>query len=284
MYSINLLPEGFIIESYRKREKIAIYILAIFFLLSSFVTFAIFAFGNDDIDRESDLLDEEISKVKNDIENETKESELFFADYSRDDIKKLTDEHLYLSKSIDFLKSVILKDVYLSQMKVVSDDETGIKMSIELDAKDYASVMNQIAVLKDSFWVESVDFSNIEMKENSEASASGDLILRKDLFTFHEQYWDFGIEKLASEVDRDVKITAYSIVLKKTKNEISGYEDQQVQVTFEGITYDIESLDNFEKRIRNENITLESLDIFKKESSVGIPGVMTFNGNMIFSY
>jgi len=281
MPSINLLPENFTIEAYKRREKAAIYILAVFFVLSSGLAYGLVELEKRDVDKNITVIDGEIANVKNEITNEIEKSDLLSSDYNKKDIEKVLGEHRYLSKTLTFLKGIIIKGTYISKFSV---DPTKSGISMEITASDYDTLIKQILLFEDSFWVEDVSFGDVEKsKEDGSVSVGLEATLRKDVFSFQEQYWDFGLGILSERANRYVEISSYSVSLQKSGDANQGTEVQKVVVTFEGKAYDKTRLDDFEKSLKAAN-DVEKVTINRFSLSDDKPGVINFRGNLTLNY
>lgn len=279
MPSINLLPENFTIEAYKKREKIAIYILAVFFLLSSVVLFAYAQIGKMDLEKSSNVLDTEIANVRKEIEAEIEKSDLLSSEYNKKDIDKILKEHTYPSKINEFLRYSIIESVYLKEIEL--DSETG-SMKIEVAATDADSLSRQMYIFSDSYWVDSAKFGDIDYStEDLLYSMSAVLSLKKDLLVFHEQYWEYATEPLVSVANRYVKISNFSAA-KQDKKDDNGKEEVVV-VDFSGKAHNQDYLNDFENRLKIvsgvKNLTIKSVDVPDDK-----PGIVSFKGNMELNY
>lgn len=283
MSSINLLPEDFTTEAYKHRERTAVYVLGLLFLLGAVSSYALVNFQRGVVAKEAEVLDGDIESIKGQIEGAMEKGNLLSSDYNRNDIEKLLDEHLYLSQGLEFFKTIIIKDVYCSGLDVVNGEGGDVKMTFDINAKSVDAISDQVAVFKDSFWIQSLDFSGIE-ESDSGFSANIEISVKKEKFTFQEQYWGEGIERLAKAVDRDIKVSRYSVRLKKLKDEKSGEIKEMIEVSFAGEVNGSEKLKSFEEKLRQNENNLSSLTINQFKSSNKTPGALEFNGVMILDY
>jgi hypothetical protein len=221
-----------------------------------------------------DSLDAESEKIDNDIEKAINGSELFLVRDRVKDIVSLIDDHRYFSKALKVVQGVVTDDVYLSENNFSLDGDGSLVLEISGIAKNYQSAVNQIAVFKNSYWINKVNIGNISSDENGETNFSGELELKKNLVLYHEYYWDIGIVLLSSKVDRDLIINEYSAVLKK-------YGDEDiVEIKFSGIAYDEEKLIALKDGLKQSGTFIKDVDVFydlnKKETS----GTIKFNGEI----
>ncbi|MFA7169522.1 MAG: hypothetical protein WC178_01580 [Candidatus Paceibacterota bacterium] len=284
MPSINLLPENFTIEAYKKREKIAIYVLAVFFLLSSVAMYGLVENDCRNLETKSNELDVEIVGVKEKINTEIEKSELLSSNYNKKDIEKVLGEHLYLSEALSFPEELIIQDAYLESLDF---DGATSAIGMQIITKDYDAFITQVALLKGSFWIDSLEIGSISSdKESGGVSVSVNATLREDMFVFHEQYWGFGLSLLAENVNRYVKIETYSIIEKSVEkdNEVGVNENKkEIIVNFEGEAYDKSHLDQFEENL-NDMDEISKVTLNRSVASSAKPGVIGFNGSMELSY
>lgn len=281
MPSINLLPENFTIEAYKRREKAAIYILAVFFVLSSGLAYGLVELEKRDIDKNITVIDGEIANVKKEITNEIEKSDLLSSDYNKKDIEKVLGEHRYLSKTLTFLKGIIIQGAYIGTF---ASDPAKSTVSMDITARDYDTLIKQILLFEDSFWVEDVTFGDVEKsKQDGSVSVKLDATLRKDVFSFQEQYWDFGLGILSERTSRYVEVSSYSVSLQKSGDAEQGTEVQKVVVTFEGKAYDKTHLDDFEKSLKAAT-DVEKVTINRFSLADDKPGVINFRGNLTLNY
>lgn len=286
MPSINLLPENFTIEAYKKREKTAIYILAVFFVVASVLSYALIEIERRDIEANAKTTDVEVAKVKQQITEEIEKSDLLSSEYNKKDIETVLGEHLYLSKGITLLKETVLQGCYVQDYEC---DGTGSSISMTVTATDYDMLIRQILVFEDNFWVETVDLGDIEKaKEDGSVSVGVTLALRKGIFNFREQYRDYGISFLSSRVSRYVEVSSFDVsVAESEKIESDDGKDsdivvKKVLVTFEGKSYDKNHLDVFEKSLKDggaEKVTLNKFSLADDK-----PGVVNFRGSVVLNY
>lgn len=284
MPSINLLPEDFAIESYKKREKVLVYLLAVFFLLFSAVAVAGAEIKKKDVQKDLEVLDTEINSVDSKIEEEINDNELLSSEYDKNDIEKLLNEHSYFSKGLDFLKDKIIKDVYLQTAKFSKNESGEFELEIAAGVKDYNAAAAQIVALKDSYWVKDVNIKTIDSEKGNETIMSGTITLKKELFVFSEQYWNFGLEVLTANSNRYISIDAYTAILKKVKDEKTKEEKEYISVTFKGKAYKESELDNFETKLKADNLNIQSIEIKRDNPSQTVAGVINFKGEMLVKH
>lgn len=282
MPSINLLPENFTIEAYKRREKTAVYILAVFFILSSALAYGLVELERRDVEKNTVIVDGEIENVKQEIENAIEKSDLLSSEYNKKDVEKVLGEHVYLSKGLFFLKGIIIQGVYLENLEY-SSDTSGISMSVR--AKDYETLIKQVLLFEDSFWIESVSFGGIEKsEEDGSVAVEVESIFKKDVMSFQEHYWDFGLGILAERTSRYVEISDYSVKLQEIEDKNTGTPTKKVILSFEGQAYDKTHLDDFEKSLNEVSEIAEKVTISRFSLADDKPGVINFRGNLTLNY
>lgn len=283
MPSINLLPENFTIEAYKRREKTAVYILAVFFILSSALSCTLVELERRDVEKNVKVVDSEIEKVKGEIRDEIEKSDLLSSQYNKKDIEKVLGEHTYPSKGVAFLKNNIIKGAYLTKLDC-EPAKASVAMSIV--ARDYDTLIKQLLIFEDSFWIESLNFGDIKKsKEDGSVEVGLDVVFRKDMFSFQEQYWDFGLGILSARVNRYVEVSSYSVSVQKTKG--ADADDalvEKVVVSFEGKAYDKTHLDDFEKSLNGASEIDKKVPLSRFSLANDEPGVINFQGNMTLNY
>lgn len=273
MSSINLLPRNLRDEDGQNEQKM-ITALSVLLVVASII-FSVVIYASKTIAMDKlDSLDAESEKIDNDIEKAINGSELFLVRDRVKDIVSLIDDHRYFSKALKVVQGVVTDDVYLSENNFSLDGDGSLVLEISGIAKNYQSAVNQIAVFKNSYWINKVNIGNISSDENGETNFSGELELKKNLVLYHKYYWDIGIVLLSSKVDRDLIINEYSAVLKK-------YGDEDiVEIKFSGIAYDEEKLIALKDGLKQSGTFIKDVDVFydlnKKETS----GTIKFNGEI----
>lgn len=281
MPSINLLPENFTIEANRRREKTAVYVLAVFFVLSSAVAYGFIELERRQVEKDTKAIDVKIENVKTEIKNEIEKSDLLSSDYNKNDIEKVLGEHAYVSKGLTFLKDNIIKGVYLKTLDCAAASGT---VEMETVARDYDTLIKQLLIFEDSFWIQSVEFGDVEKsKEDGSVSVAIKTTLRTDLLGFQEQYWGYGLGVLSKYTNRYIEVSSYSINLQKSSNGINGDQVEKIKVSFEGKAYDKGRMDEFEKSLKSA-AEVENLHVNRFSLADDKPGVVNFRGDMELDY
>jgi len=284
MPSINLLPENFTIEAYKKRERIAVYVLGALIMLASTALCAWAETGRRGQEKEAAVLAGEVEKVEKDIKYNVESSNLLSSDYSKDDVSALLKDHVYYSKVMTFLKTIIVKDAYIESVAISVKDESSLEASLVVVARDNDTMAKQISVLKDSFWITSVAIDGVSEGKDGGTGVDAIITIRKEIVAYHEQFWDFGVETLASECNRYVEVKSYAVTTKTETDKATGEKKESVVVSFNGISYDSTKLDEFEKRMNQKNDIVKELKITRSATATDKPGVINFKGTLILKH
>ncbi|MEA1937168.1 MAG: PilN domain-containing protein [Patescibacteria group bacterium] len=256
MSSINLLPEKIKNKKNKERQKSFFFAFSALLLVISVLSYLGAYINKTTAFNKSEELGLEMKKVSVSIEKEIENNELFLTKSQIKDIAEILDSHSYFSKAFGVVQSIIVDGVYLEDSSL-SFDEENLIMEISGVADNYPAVVNQIAIFKNSYWIDKVEINEISLGEKGDVSFSGSLKIKNDAVLFYEDYWNFGLALLSSKVDRYLKINEYSAQFKKAV----GDEEKLVEVEFSGIAYDTEKLISFED-------DLKQIDIFVKDVSI----------------
>jgi hypothetical protein len=155
---------------------------------------------------------------------------------------------------------------------------------MEMVAMDYDTLIKQLLIFEDSFWIQSTEFGEIgKSKEDGSVSVTIKTTLRTDLFGFQEQYWDYGLGVLSKHTNRYIEVSSYSINLQKSSNGINGDQIEKIKVSFEGKAYDKDHMDEFEKSLKSAT-EVENLHVNRFSLADDKPGVVNFRGDMELDY
>ncbi|MDD3190423.1 MAG: hypothetical protein PHI66_01895 [Candidatus Pacebacteria bacterium] len=276
MPSINLLPEDFTIDSYKKKEKIAVLSLAIFFLVVSGFVYAGSEFGKRANQKNLDTVNEQLTEVDKKIDEEIKSNEIFSSEFKKEDIEGALNNHVYFSKVLVFLKTIFTEDVALAEVDFKYDVATGYSAEIIANAKSYSAAIDQIAILKDSYWTKDAVFSEITAEQEGFVEMTGTVYLRDDLLSYHEEYWEYGIGIMKGELNRYIKLDSFSASLRDEKGE-DGEKEKVVLVKFGGVCYEESELKRMETNF-SKNSLVKEIKIDRKVTDT--PGVVKFSGSM----
>ena len=278
MSSINLLPKHIKLKNKLSERRKDIFIVSFFLAAISITSYLGVYIDKSFASDKVNLLNSRIEILDKDIRSEIDNNNSFLMDKKIKDITLLLNEHHYYSKAFKLVQNVIIDNVYLTNSDF-SVKNGNLILSIEGNAENYLAAVDQIAVLKNSYWFDSVEFDNIAAAEEGEVTFSAKMKLKKDLILYHKNYWDFGLALLSSKTNRYLKINKYSAVLKEAADQGSF-----IEVKFSGIAYDEKKLESLENDLKGmENFVKKasvSYDLNKKESS----GAIKFSGEMELNF
>jgi hypothetical protein len=257
--------------------------LAVFFLLFSSLAAAATEYNKRNEQKNLDVMNGELSTTDTKIKTEIGNSELLSSEYNKDDIQKLLDGHIYVSKGLEFMKGEIIKDVYLQEADFVTNEAGDFTLSLKMNASNYSTAASQIVIFKDSYWAKDVNVDTLSSDKDGSASMQLLITLRKELFYFNQQYWDFGISVLTKDINRYIRIDNYSADLQSIKDDQTGEEKEYVVVKFDGVAYDKGELDAFEQKLNANTLNVDKLELNRADDSTN-PGSIKFNGNMRLKY
>ncbi len=274
MPSINLLPKSVVVKKDSARQKRDIFLISFFMLFISVISYAVIYTSKVNAIKELDYIGLRLEKLDEDIKRGINRNKFPVEESKIEDVASLLDNHSYYSKLLEMLQDIISDKVYLSSCSFSFSDEGELSFVFTGSAKNYIAAVNQIAIFKDSYWIDSVNIDAIAEGEIDEVTFNGNLGFKKDIILYHEYYWDFGIALLSSKADRNLRIEEYSAVLSK-------YDSGDIlEIKFSGIAYDEKKIILFENNLRQtgdfiENVSV-SYDLTKEER----PGVVRFDGKM----
>lgn len=275
MSSINLLPKNFGFEKKKEKQKKMMIICSAFLISIAVIScLATYAYKIA-VSKKSDSLDYEIKGINNNIEKEISDNESFLTVDRIKNVRELLDDHKYFSKVFNIIQNVISEDVYLTESELLFDDgELSLKISGVAD--NYLTAVNQVAIFKNSYWIDDVKINEISADEGNEAQFEGSLKFKKELVSFREDYWDFGLALLSSKVDRYIKIDEYSAVLIDEKDN----NENSIKVKFGGIAYDEERLVLFEDNLKQVKVFVKSISISSGLDKKDNNKIIKFEGEM----
>jgi Tfp pilus assembly protein PilN len=280
MSSINLLPKDFGSKGNKKKQKKITVVLSVFLALILVVLYATVSIDKIIASKESDSLDSEMKKISDDIKKEVNDNELFLMGDKIKNIRGLLDSHNYFSKMFNVIQNVISEDVHLTKSELLFDEKENLTLRIDGVADSYLTAIDQIAIFKNSYWIDKVEIKNITTNNNAdsgeEINFSGNLIFKKDLVLFHEYYWDFGLALLSSKIDRHIEVNEYSAVLVNGKADNKSF----VEIEFSGVAYNEEKLIEFKNNLKQENNFIKSISISYGLDEKDNDRVINFKGNM----
>lgn len=275
MPSINLLPEKFRLKENEERQKRLIFMFSVLLLVISLVSCLVIYISKTTASNESKALDSEIGKVSAEIEKKISENELFLMKNEIKSITELLDGHSYFSKALNIVQDMVTDDIYLKDSKLSFDEEGNLIMEISGIANSYLAAVNQIAIFKNSYWVDKTEISDISTEEENSVNFSGSLKLKKEAISFHKYYWDFGLALLSSKIDRYLKIDEYSAVLKKRED-----GKDYIEIKFSGVAYDEKKLNLFESNLRQMKVFVKDVSVRYDLKKKNDNDTIDFSGKM----
>lgn len=281
MSSINLLPKDFGFEKDPKRQKKIVTACSIFLMAVSIISFIAVYVDKTVASKKSDYLDSKMEEINNDIEKEINSNELFLITNKVESIRELLNNHNYFSKVFNVVQNVISEDVYLTKSELTFDKEGNLILEIGGVANNYSAAVNQIAIFKNSYWIDDAEINSIasddsKASDSSKISFNGSLKFKEDLISFREYYWDFGLALLSSKVDRYIKIDKYSASLIDEKSN----GKNSIKVKFSGIAYDEERLILFKSNLEMAKIFVENVSISYDLNRRDDNKIIKFEGEM----
>ena len=281
MSSINLLPKNFELQKDEKKQKKFVIICSIFLIVVSIISLAAVYIDKTAVSKKSDSLDSEMEEINSNIEEEINSNELFLITDRVENIRELLDSHNYFSKVFNVVQNVISEEIYLTESELTFGEDGGLILEISGVANDYSAAVNQIAIFKNSYWIEEAEISSIASND-SKASSSGEinfngsLKFKEDVVSYREYYWDFGLALLSSKVDRYIKIDKYSASL--TEKESNG--ESSIKIKFSGIAYDEGKLISFKNNLKEEKIFVENILVSYDLNEKNDNKIIEFEGEM----
>jgi len=248
MSSINLLPKNLVDKNYFVNRKRDAFLISFLMILVSIVSCVIMFVSNTSSIEKLGNVDSRLEELDIDIKRELNENKLPVKESKIKDGKFLLENHSYYSKALDVIQSIINGDIYLVHGDFSFVNEETLIFSFSGFAEDYMSAMEQIVVLKNSFWIKEVNVHSFLLDENEGVGFEGNVIFNKNIISYKESYWDSGLDILSSRENSFLKIENYSAnLIESTDNEYI------VKVEFDGITYDKEKLALLEDSLKKAN-------------------------------
>lgn len=279
MSSINLLPKNIVIKENSAKRKRDIFLISFFMLSVSIIAYAVIYINDANAVKELSYVDSRLEELDKDIKKELDKNKFPIEENKIKDAVILLDDHNYYSKALEAVKNLINNDVYLVSGGFSSGDEENLTFSFSGFAENYMAAMEQVAVLKNSFWIKEVNIYNFSSGGDEGAQFEGNVIFNKDIIAYSENYWDIGLALLSSRTDRFLKIENYSA------NLIESADGKDIiEIKFDGIAYDKERLVLLEDNLKEvKNFVIDasvSYDLDKKQESDPVE----FKGNMKLSF
>ena len=276
MPSINLLPKKIRYKESEERRKEILFAFSVLLLIISGISYLGAYVEKTIASDKSEKLSLEMKMVSADIEKEIKNNELFLTKNQIKDIAEILNNHSYFSKAFGVIQNITVEGVYLKESNLSLDKDGNLTMEISGIANSYLTIINQIAVLKNSYWIDNVEINDISLEDESGVSFSGSLGFKEGAVLFHEDYWNFGLSLLSSKIDRYLKINEYSAELEK----IADSGEKFVKVKFSGVVYDTEKLDLLENDLKQMSVFVKSASISYDLSKKNDDNTVNFSGEM----
>ena len=281
MSSINLLPKNFESEKDEKKQKKIIVVCSIFLVAISIISLAAVYVDKTAASKKSDSLNFEIEEVNSSIEEEIDSNELFLITDRVENIRELLDDHNYFSKVFNTLQNAISEDVYLTESELTFDEDGGLILEISGVANNYSTAVSQVAIFKNSYWIEEAEISSItsggsEANSSDEINFNGSLKFKKEIVFYREYYWDFGLALLSSKVNRYIQIDKYSASLMDEKSD----GENSIKVKFSGIAYDEGKLISFKINLEEEKVFVKNVSVSYDLNERNDNRIIEFEGEM----
>jgi len=275
MSSINLLPKNFVDKKYLVKRKRDTYLISCFMLLFSITAFIIVFFMNNTLVKELSYIDLRLNELDVEIKMGLNENKLPVEENIINDAKILLDSHNYYSKALNVVQKIVNNDVYLIHGGFNVADQEDLIFSFSGFAKNYMAAIEQIVVLKDSFWIKEVNIYTFTSDKDEGVEFEGAVVFNRGILLYREEYFNFGLEILSSRTNRFLKLENYSA------NLIEFVDDEDlIEIEFDGIAYDKDKLILLEKSLENASRFVKSVsvsyDLDEKQDS----DFIKFKGNM----
>ena len=278
MSSINLLPKNIVIKEDSAKRKRDIFLISFFMLSVSIIAYAVIYINDANAVKELSYVDSRLEELDKDIKKELDKNKFPIDENKIKDAVILLDDHNYYSKALEIIQDLINNDVYLVSGGFSSSGEEDLTFSFSGFAKNYMAAMEQVAVLKNSFWINEVSIYNFSSSGDEGTQFEGDVIFNKDIIAHSEDYWDLGLSLLSSRTDRFLKIENYSANLVESTD-----EEYIIEIEFSGIAYDKDKLVLLEDNLKEvEHFIVDasvSYDLDKEQES----DFIEFKGSMRIS-
>ncbi|MCK4892049.1 MAG: hypothetical protein KAS78_05260, partial [Candidatus Pacebacteria bacterium] len=160
MSSINLLPKNIVIKEDSAKRKRDIFLISFFMLSVSIIVYAVIYINDANAVKELSYADSRLEELDKDIKKELDKNKFPIDENKIKDAVILLDDHNYYSKALEIIQDLINNDVYLVSGGFSSSNEENLTFSFSGFAKNYMAAMEQVAVLKNSFWINEVNIYN----------------------------------------------------------------------------------------------------------------------------
>ena len=268
---LNLMPENFKTGSNEKRkESAALSLVGIFILLVSvFICLGIY-FKKQSALKDLATSKLEVKKTEEKIEDEINKSDVLLLESRAGNIKRILSEHPYISRAVKMVQDKLIEGVYLDSFELSLDNEkrdeedNSLSLKVDIIARSYGIVIEQIAVWRNSFWIKDVSVGKISVDPEGKINLSVNLEVKRDIVFYHKPEWDYGLAFLTSKTNRHLKINDYSVVVEETGRK----NKNEMEINFGGIAYNKEALVSLENNFKDDSLAkdiLISYDLSKKD-------------------
>lgn len=187
MPSINLLPKDFdfdYLEEKRSKSKTAS-LVSLFIIITPILFFAALYFNNRAISKNIESLNSEIENVNAGIEKEIRGNKLLSVERKGEDAGFLLSEHPYFVNAVDIVQGNLASGVYLNSLDI-SLKENVIVSKFRGTARDYSSVVSQIAILKKASLFKNIDISSVSTNSDGYLNFGGEFEIDNKILFYNE--------------------------------------------------------------------------------------------------
>ncbi|MCK5412906.1 MAG: hypothetical protein KAI57_00875 [Candidatus Pacebacteria bacterium] len=279
MSSINLLPKNLIDKNYLINRKRDAFLISFLMMLVSVIAYTTVFVTNASSVKKLGVVDSRLGELDESIKRELNENKLPVEESKIEDGKFLLESHNYYSQALNAVQDVINNDVYLVHGEFSFVDKEVLTFSFNGFAENYMAAIEQVVVLKNSFWINEASVYNFLFDEDEGVEFEGDVIFNKDIISYKENYWNSGLDILSSRENSFLKIENYSANLKEFID-----EKYIVEIKFSGSTHNREKLILLEDSLKKANRYVTDASIYYEIDKGQASDSIKFNGKMEFSY
>lgn len=244
MSSINLLPKNLVIKENSAKRKRDVFVISFLMLFVSAIMYTSIYIEKVMAEKNLGATNLILDSLDKEIKAELDENKFPIQEDKMQDAMDLLNSHSYYSKVLEKVQELVNEDVYLSSGSFSVDDESSnVIFSFDGFAQNYKSAMEQIAVLKNSFWVDKVEIYNFSFTEGTGIGFDGEVVFNEKLLKYNEKYWEFGLNALEEKTDRFLRIDNYSADL------VDLDDNYIINITFDGMAYEEGKLISLESEL-----------------------------------
>jgi len=272
MNSINLLPKEIVHRNNILKQRIIIILASVSIYAIIIVSYSFFYADYVMSDLQLTAAKAQLDSIDQVIMKKIEEQRTPVEEEKIKKIISLLNVHPYFSKAFEHINSILSKNVYLMSGDFSIPDEQNVVFKFNAKAKDYRSAMEQISLFKEDYWINDVRVGTFSGNEGNEISFDGSLALKREIISYHDNYWEYGLALIDTNKDGSIKLTNYSAETAKTDNGTT------INVKFDGIAYNVEKIKEFEDLIKNSSKFIKEVKVnFDEKKSVDA-AVIEFNG------